>query len=283
MGKRVNLADLATDNFSFDDEATGNGVTTPAATMSPGANHGLPVVAVASIAGNPLNKRPPGDDADIDALVDTIREVGVIQPLVVCSTTSYLQKYPDQKNAIEGADWVALIGNRRLQAARKVPLYKVPVIVQDDHLGSMYEVMLIENRHRKGLPEIYEAEAMAAVLDEKHISQRELAKSLGVSHVFVAQRLALLGLIPELRAAFEAGELRIELAREFGKLPKKEQKAIAAIGKPYRLPSGNGVTTTTKPRRSIRATTPAIAAESIRQRFSPDELAELIRLLTEQD
>jgi ParB family chromosome partitioning protein len=121
---------------------------------------------------------------------------------------------------------------------------------------------------------------MAEVLKATAVSQRELARRLGKSHVYVAQRLILLNLVPELRTAVDDGELKIELAREFGELSQTEQQAIVAAGKPYRRPgSGNGVT---RPpvARSIRITSPAAAAESIRQKFNSDELAELIRLLT---
>jgi len=120
---------------------------------------------------------------------------------------------------------------------------------------------------------------MAEVLKTASISQRELARRIGKSHPYVAQRLALLKLIPELRSAFERGELTIERAREFGELPVAEQRAIVAAGKPYRRVSGNGVTTRAAVR-SIRVSTPAAAADSIRKAFSADELAELIRLLS---
>lgn len=147
----------------------------------------------------------------------------------------------------------------------------------------MYEVMLIENGQRRDLPPLYEAEAMEAVLARTGISQRELGRRIGKSHVYVAQRLALRKLIPELRAALERGELKIELARQFGELSESEQQEIVAAGRPYRaVARGNAVTTHAR-RRNIRASTPAIAAQSIRERFTAEELAELIRLLTEAD
>src|SRR5699024_663477 len=79
-------------------------------------------------------------------------------------------------------------------------------------------------------------------------------------------------------------EITIERAREFGELSEERQREIVAAGKPYRYPPrGNGVTSRTAARRSIRVSTPAVAAESLRSRFSHAELAELIHLLTENE
>jgi ParB family chromosome partitioning protein len=97
----------------------------------------------------------------------------------------------------------------------------------------------------------------------------------------VAQRLALLNLIPELRCALEAGTLKIETARQLGELPKDEQEKIAARGQPYQPTNRNGAGTRL-PTKTIRVSSPAIAAESIQAKFTRDELTELVRLLTEQ-
>lgn len=291
MGRKVNLADLANDDYYE---------PTPAAPAAPPVAELKPVpdaepapeptgpqaatlVPIGTVGLNPLNKRPPGEDDEIADLAATIRERGVIQPLVVCSRDAYLAEFPDQVAAVGDVAWVVLIGNRRLQAARVAESVEVPIIVNDEQAASMYEVMLVENGQRRDLPPLLEAEAMSAVLAKEGISQRELARRIGKSHVYVAQRLALLNLIPDLRRALQAGELKIELAREFGDLSEAQQEEIAAAGKPYRRPSGNAVTTprASSSGRRIRATTPAVAAESIRQTFNRDELVELIRLLTE--
>lgn len=234
-------------------------------------------VVTASVSLNPLNKRPPGDDGEIAAMADTIRARGVIQPLVVCTVSAYLAEFPDQAGAVDSADWVVLIGNRRLQAARVVPLDRVPVIVNDESVTSMFEVILVENGVRRDLPPLLEAEAIREALTRANISQRELGRRIGRSNVHVKHRLALLGLIPELRTALEAGELKLELARQFGGLPPVEQEAIVAAGKPYRRPGDSGANARA---RSIRVTSPAVAAESLRERFSAAEMAELIQLLT---
>jgi ParB family transcriptional regulator, chromosome partitioning protein len=286
MGKRVNLADLAVDDFDIP-------VPPPAAVPAPAADAAAwiatngaavtgphRVVPIGAVAPNPLNKRPAGGDDELAELAETIREHGVIQPLVVCSTARYLTEFPDQRGPLAAAEWVVLIGNRRLLAARMAGLDEVAIIVNDEQVTSMYEVMLVENGQRRDLPPILEAEAMAEVLKADSVSRRELARRIGKSHMYVTQRLALLKLIPELRALFERGALTIERAREFGELPEPEQRAIVAAGAPYRRSRGNGVISRSAVK-SIRVSTPAAAAESIRKTFSPDELSELIRLLSE--
>jgi ParB family chromosome partitioning protein len=276
MGKRVNLADLAADDIDFAARAT-----PPDPSAHPDAESPQRVVPIGSVSLNPLNKRPLDGDDELFELAETIREHGVIQPLVVCSVAAYLAEFPDQGKSVGSTEWVVLIGNRRLRAARMAPLDQVAIVVNDDRVTSMYEVMLVENGQRRELPPLLEAEAMAEVLKTASISQRELARRIGKTHPYVTQRLALLKLIPELRTAFERGELTIERARAFGELPVADQQQIVAGGLPYRRPSGNGVTTRAASR-SIRVSTPAAAAEAIRKVFSADELAELIQLLSRQ-
>jgi ParB family chromosome partitioning protein len=289
MGKRFNLAALADEDLIDEDDspalapAVAVSVPAPAETQAlPGdASPGRLTVAAELVTVNPLNKRPSGEDDEIASLAETMLGHGVIQPLVVCSVEAFLAEYPDQAGALErGSEWVALIGNRRLLAVRRAGLGEVDIIVNDDQAASMYEVMLIENGQRRDLPPLYEAEAMEATLRKSGISQRELSRRIGKSHVYISQRLALLKLIPELRAALNQGELKIELARQFGDLPEARQREIVAAGRPYRLVTGGNAVSTHVRRRNIRASTPAVAAESIRERFTPEELAELIRLLT---
>jgi ParB family chromosome partitioning protein len=279
MGKRVNLAELAVDDVDY---GTTTASTADLQAVGPLADldstHRL--VPIGSVALNPLNKRPAGEDDELEQLAETIREHGVIQPLVVCSSTAYLAEFPRERRSIADADWVVLIGNRRLRAARLAEMSDVSIVVNDDRVTSMYEVMLVENGQRRELPPLLEAEAMAEVLDTASISQRELARRIGKSAPYIGQRLALLKLVPELRRAFEKGELTVERAREFGELTEPEQRAIVAAGRPYRRISDNAVTGRPASR-SIRVSSPAAAADSIRKSFSADELAELVRLLSE--
>lgn len=297
-GKRVNLADLAREEVLDFAPSSRNGfpetpspvppVTTLAAgdtvdqgTAADAADLGESVLAIADVAANPLNRPGADDETDDDEfreLVDTIRTHGVLQPILVCSAAAFTEKYPDHSDAINGARWVALIGNRRLRAATLAGLADIPAVVNDERVTSMYEVMLVENGHRKNLSPLDEAQAMSRVINEEGITQKELARRVGRTAMYVSQRLALLGLIPTLRDALAVGILKVELARQFGTLSEDEQQAIVDAGQPYRRqpvnPDARPVAT-----RRISASTPQQAADSIRKLFSPDELAELLRLL----
>jgi ParB family chromosome partitioning protein len=304
MGRRVNLAELATDDL---DLTTSRAEPAPAVTRAPGRGSVSAVpdapagadgptasievaddaasrsVPIGEVALNPLNKRPPDGDDELEDLADTIRAYGVIQPLVVCSAAAYLERFPEQADALGEARWVVLIGNRRLRAARLAEQAEVTILVNDEQVTSMYEVMLVENGQRRDLPAWLEAEAMAEVLGAAGISQRALARRIGKSAMYITHRLALLKLVRPLRVALEAGELSLESAREFGELPEAEQEDIATGGLPYRRRRPGGEVTTRAAVRSIRVSSPAVAAASIRKAFSAAELAEFIRLLTEPD
>jgi ParB family chromosome partitioning protein len=234
-------------------------------------------VSTSTVTTNPLNQRPGGEDEDIEQLAATIREYGTIQPLLVCSTAAFLSRFPNQRAAVGDSHWVTLIGNRRLLASRRVPLERVDVVLNDERVASMYKAMLIENGQRRELPPLNEARAMAEAMEEETLSQRDLARQIGKSEGFVSQRLALLKLIPQLADALESGDLPLEVARAVGDLPAEQQQEIARAGKPYRRPGPQSVLA----RRPRWAANPTSAASAIQEKFDPEELAELVRLLTE--
>lgn len=266
---KVNLAALASTDVPDSDPRTARAA-------------GATELPVDRLAVNPLNQRTDSDeDADeLEAMAETVRAHGVLQPLIVVTASAFLASYPDQAGALADARWVTLIGNRRLVAARRAQLRQVPAIVNDGQLGSMYEVMLVENSHRRDLTPLREAAALRHVLDhEPGLSHRELGKRIGRTHTHVRYRLALLSLVPPLQRALEDGSLTVERARELGEMTEDEQQAIADAGPPWRGPSGNGVSTPRPRRRALPKGDPAAAAASIRELYSGDELAELIRLL----
>ncbi|MEV1294862.1 ParB/RepB/Spo0J family partition protein [Pseudonocardia sp. NPDC049635] len=300
MGKRVNLAELAREELPEHYAASASAPpvveATPVPTPKPPEARESPVVPeqgpatsmlpVTEIVPNPLNQRAIEDDEDGEfyELVSTIRGHGVLQPIVVCTAAAFADRYPDQQHLVDGARWIALIGNRRLRAATVAGLQQIPALINDDRVASMYEVMLVENSHRKALGPLHEAEAMRRLLAEANITQRALATRIGRTPMYVSQRMALLGLIPALREALELGALKVEQARQFGTLPEPEQEAIAAAGPPYRRPAPalpHGAEPPRRTRRSIAVSSPARAAASIREVFTETERAELIRLLSE--
>lgn len=274
VARKVNLAALAAADV-------------PDSSPPPMRQSGVTELPIDKVTANPLNQRSDTEEhpQELEQLAATIREHGVLQPLVVATTNAFLERFPEQQVALGGARWVALIGNRRLSAARSAGLAQIPALVNDARAASMFEVMLVENSHRRDLAPLREAEAMRRVLEREDVSQRELARRIGRTPAYVSQRLALLMLVPPLREALEDGSLPVKLAREFGTRAEEDQLAVAAAGPPDWTPtkSVNRVKVPARQpqRRTIPAGNPAAAATSIREVYSGDELMELVRLLSE--
>jgi len=143
-------------------------------------------IAINYITPNPNNPRKNFDDESLRELAESIREHGIIQPLVV--------KY----GGIEGGGLMyrLICGERRLKAAKMVGLDRVPVVFQDEEITPAEEAlkMLIENLQREDLDPIEEAGAYQRVLEEFSYTQEDLATKVGKSQGHIANRLRLLEL-----------------------------------------------------------------------------------------
>lgn len=137
-------------------------------------------VAVDAIAPNPDQPRRTFDQAALEELAASIRELGVLQPLL-------LQRRPAGRFEL-------IAGERRLRAARRAGLDHVPaVVVQTDPRGSL-ERALVENLHRADLNPIEEGSAYRQLIDEGGLTQEALANRLGRSRVSITNALRLLDL-----------------------------------------------------------------------------------------
>ena len=243
----------------------------------------------ASVAHSPRNPRDDYDD--IDELADSIRQVGVLQPLGVVSAEVFLTHYPEHEPTLAGRVWVAVHGNRRLAAVRKVGLLDVPIHVLDALGGDepqLDEAALIENIHREALPPLREAAALE-ILVARHGSQRKAASRIGKSQGFISQRIGLLRLPDPLKQALTDRSLTVEAARAIAALPAEEQQAIADAGPPYTLPESgraprkkrqSGETSAPVMVIRVAANAPDQLAAALRDKLSPEELTELVRRLT---
>ena len=134
------------------------------------------------------------EDALIE-LVSSIREKGVLQPLLV-------RKHPQKDGMYE-----IVAGERRYRAAKIAGLKEVPVIVKDFDDRTTLEVALIENLQRENLNPLEEAEGYKRLLDEFQYTQEELSKVVGKSRSFVANQMRLLDLPDTLKKMVEARQL----------------------------------------------------------------------------
>lgn len=144
-------------------------------------------------------------DEAIDELAASIREKGVIQPLVVTRA---------------GSGYELIAGERRLRAAARAGLAQVPIIVKAE-IGSaeLVELALIENVQREDLTPLELARAYQKLIDHHHYTQEELARKIGKSRTSIANTLRLLALPDPVREALEEGLVTEGHARALLALP----------------------------------------------------------------
>lgn len=174
--------------------------TAPPTAESPG----LRSVPVGRITPNPRQPRHNIDLAGLEELTASIREHGLIQPLIVTAA---------------GDDEYQLIaGERRWAAAKLAGLAEVPVLVKDATPQQMLELALVENIQRADLNPLEEAAAYRQLMDEFGLTQEEVAGRVGKSRVAVANTVRLLNLPPEVQAPLAAGEITEGHARSLLRL-----------------------------------------------------------------
>ena len=160
----------------------------------PSARRGGPeYIDIDLIAPNPEQPRTHFEPEKLRELADSIRQHGIIQPLIVT-------RDKDGNHRL-------VAGERRLQAARLAELEVVPVVVREAADEEMLELALVENIQRADLNAIEEAQAYRRLIDDHGMTQEEAASRVGKSRVTVANALRLLQLDPEIRRSLVAGEI----------------------------------------------------------------------------
>jgi ParB family chromosome partitioning protein len=160
-------------------------------------------VAVGRVAPNPYQPRRRMDDGALEELASSIREHGVLQPILVMET-------------IDGYQLVA--GERRLRAARLAGLERVPALVRQLADRDQLEIALVENVQRSDLDPIDEATAYRQLVDEFGLTQDTVAGRVGKSRAAVANTMRLLDLHPDVQVAIAEGRLTEGHGRALGGL-----------------------------------------------------------------
>ncbi|HEY6916163.1 MAG TPA: ParB/RepB/Spo0J family partition protein [Allosphingosinicella sp.] len=184
--------------------------------LSRPAPAGIQMVPVASIAPNPDQPRRHFDDAALAELADSIRERGVLQPLVV--------------RPRDGA-YQIVAGERRWRAAQRAQLHEVPVLVRDFDDTATLEVAIIENIQRQDLNAIEEAEAYQRLIDDFGHTQDVVGKLVHKSRSHVANLLRLLDLPGSVREKVASGALSMGHARALVSAPDAEALAGEILAK----------------------------------------------------
>ena len=155
-------------------------------------------VAVDRITPSPFQPRRSFDEGKIEELAASIRNQGIIQPLVVRP---------------RGSDYELIAGERRWRAAIKAGLSRVPVVVRSANDHEALQLALVENLQREDLNPIEEAAGYRRLQEEFRWSQEEMAEKVGKSRPAIANALRLLALPAEVQQELSAGNLPAGQAR----------------------------------------------------------------------
>lgn len=176
-------------------------------------------IPVEFLRPNPRNPRKRFADADLDDLATSIKERGVIQPIVV-------RPIPELADAYE-----IIAGERRWRAAQRAGLHDVPIVVIDVDDRTSLEFAIVENVQRADLNPIEEAGGYERLMAEFGYSQTDLAQIIGKSRSHVANTLRLLKLPDGVRKLLESGELTAGHGRALLSAPDPEAAARRIVEK----------------------------------------------------
>ena len=228
---------------------------------------GLLEVPVNAVAPNPKQPRTRFDQEAIESLAASIREVGILQPIVV-------------RRAERGYELIA--GERRLRAARAAGLATVPVVLRDSNDTDLLREALIENIHREDLTPIEQAEAFRQLLEELGLKQEELADRVGVSRSHIANTIRLLGLPLDVQQLVADDKITAGHARAL--LSLGDAEAITTLALRVAAEDLSVRQTEEAVRRFIEvpAPSPAAPAEAEPERKPGSDLSEVEEILSEQ-
>ena len=168
-------------------------------TEEPESTGGLKTLPLHKIEPNPNQPRRDFDDEELEALAESIRQHGIIQPLTV--------------RGMPNGYYQIIAGERRWRASRLAGLDEVPVVIMEADDRKAMELALIENLQRQDLNPVEEAQGYDALINRFGMTQEEAAERVGKSRPAVANALRLLGLPEPIQAMVEDGRLSAGHAR----------------------------------------------------------------------
>jgi len=158
-------------------------------------------VPVEYLQPNPFQPRHRFDDVEMQALVESVRDKGILQPILVRRIEGEASKYQ------------IIAGERRWRAAQAAKLHNVPIVIRDFSDEDALEIALVENLQRQDLTPIEEAQGYKRLMDEFTLTQEKVAKKVGKSRSHVANMMRLLALPEEVREMLDDGRLSAGHAR----------------------------------------------------------------------
>lgn len=196
----------ATGDRAAEDRTNGDGAAPAPASSDdglapvPGATYAE--VPLSAIRPNPRQPRTVFDEDDMAELVHSIREIGVLQPVVV-----------RRVDAVDGIEFELIMGERRWRASKEADRESIPAIIKATEDDDLLRDALLENLHRSNLSALEEAAAYQQLLDDFGCTQEELAGRIGRSRPQISNTLRLLRLPPLVARRVAAGVLSAGHAR----------------------------------------------------------------------
>lgn len=167
------------------------------------------ICGIEEIHPNPFQPRKTFADGQLQELVESIREKGILQPLVV-------------RRKGEGYELIA--GERRWRAAQKAGMKEIPILIKDVGESELLELSLMENIQRENLNPLEEAEAFKKLMDQFHLTQEEISKKVGKDRTTVTNTIRLLKLPQEIKQSLAEGKITMGHARAFLSLDGLEKQ-----------------------------------------------------------
>lgn len=175
-------------------------------------------VPIDQLLPNPFQPRQRVNEAEIEALAGSIRENGILQPILV-------RRSPDKEDAFE-----IVAGERRWRAAQRAGLHQMPVLIRELTHRTALEFALVENIQREDLTPLEEATGFRRLIENFGHTQDKLARVVGRSRSHVANMMRLLDLPDSIREMLDDGRLTVGHARPLltASQPEKLAKQIVA-------------------------------------------------------
>jgi ParB family chromosome partitioning protein len=170
-------------------------------------------IPVAAIKPNPYQPRDAFDEEALGSLADSIREVGLLQPVLV-------------RPAGDGFELIA--GERRLRAAKRVGLQSIPALVRETDDNTALEQALVENVQREELNPLEEAAAYQQLIEDFHLTHEKVASRVGKSRAAISNTLRLLQLPPAIQRGVREGQLSMGHARALRGTPDRAFQELLA-------------------------------------------------------
>ena len=193
--------------------SSARGLRSLASKPAPSSGERIQQLKLETISASPLQPRKQFEHEALQELIDSIREHGIIQPLIV-------------RQVDGGHELIA--GERRLRAAQELGLAEVPVIVRSANDLEVLELSLIENLQRADLNPIEEAQAYARLAGEFSMRQEDIAQKVGRSRAAVANSMRLLDLHPQIQTWVTQDLLSVGHAKVLLGLKSAEEQLLVA-------------------------------------------------------